>query len=135
MAKKTTRRTQATADIGVFGLGVMGQNLILNIADHGYTVAAHSVVSKEVTGFARRIKNDNEPSADRARGITNLKAFVLSRRRPRKLIILVPVDPRACVRVHHRHVLLLEADVNVDQNAGEAARTAFRPLRCRLHRR
>ena len=33
---------QGTADIGVIGLAVMGRNLILNMNDHGYTVAAYN---------------------------------------------------------------------------------------------
>jgi len=39
---------QAKADIGLIGLAVMGQNLILNMNDHGYTVAAYNrTVSKK----------------------------------------------------------------------------------------
>ena len=32
----------ASADIGVIGLGVMGRNLALNIADRGFTVAVYN---------------------------------------------------------------------------------------------
>ena len=42
---------------------------------------------------------------------------------------------RARVRVHRRHVLLLETDVHVGQDVCQAARTALFPLRCRVHRR
>ncbi len=30
-------------DIGVIGLAVMGQNLILNMNDHGFKVVAHNL--------------------------------------------------------------------------------------------
>jgi len=34
--------TTKNADIGLVGLAVMGQNLALNIADHGYTIAVYN---------------------------------------------------------------------------------------------
>jgi len=114
MAIKTTTRTKATADIGVFGLGVMGQNLILNIADHGYTVAAHSKATQEVTGFAKRIKQDAEPSADRVLGITNLKAFVRSLKRPRKIIILVPAGRVTDLVIDSLSPLMQKDDIIID---------------------
>ena len=40
-----------SADIGLVGLAVMGQNLVLNMADHGFTVAAHN----RTTESARRV--------------------------------------------------------------------------------
>ena len=36
----------AKADIGLIGMAVMGQNLVLNMEDHGYTVAHHAVLYK-----------------------------------------------------------------------------------------
>jgi glutamyl-tRNA reductase len=41
--ERTNRsNTMTTADIGLVGLAVMGQNLALNIADHGYTIAVYN---------------------------------------------------------------------------------------------
>ncbi|MFO1402878.1 MAG: NAD(P)-binding domain-containing protein, partial [Steroidobacteraceae bacterium] len=42
---------QATADIAVIGLAVMGQNLILNMNDHGYTVVAFNRSVDKVDAF------------------------------------------------------------------------------------
>ena len=39
------------ADIGLIGLAVMGENLILNMADHGYTVAAYNRTTEKVDEF------------------------------------------------------------------------------------
>ena len=39
------------ADIGVIGLAVMGQNLILNMDEHGFTVAAYNRTQARVTEF------------------------------------------------------------------------------------
>ena len=33
---------RAGADVGLIGLAVMGQNLALNMADHGYRVAVYN---------------------------------------------------------------------------------------------
>ncbi|MCB0131735.1 MAG: hypothetical protein KDD78_12835, partial [Caldilineaceae bacterium] len=33
---------EAKADIGLIGLAVMGQNLVLNMDDHGFTVAVYN---------------------------------------------------------------------------------------------
>lgn len=38
-------------DIGVIGLAVMGQNLILNMNDHGYKVVAHNRTAEKVDDF------------------------------------------------------------------------------------
>ena len=40
-----------SGDFGLIGLAVMGQNLIMNIADHGYTVVAHNRTIAKVDRF------------------------------------------------------------------------------------
>jgi len=42
---------QATAQIGVTGLGVMGRNLARNFARHGYTVALHNRTASRTTAM------------------------------------------------------------------------------------
>ena len=39
------------ADIGLIGLAVMGQNLVLNMNDHGYTVAVYNRTTSKVDDF------------------------------------------------------------------------------------
>jgi 6-phosphogluconate dehydrogenase len=43
------------ADIGVIGLAVMGQNLILNLNDHGYKVLAHNRTEQKLLTFSRAL--------------------------------------------------------------------------------
>ena len=43
--------SDAKADIGLIGLAVMGQNLVLNMSDHGYTVAVHNRTREKTTDF------------------------------------------------------------------------------------
>ena len=48
-----------TADIGLIGLAVMGQNLVMNMNDHGYTVVAYNRTVAKVDEFlAREAKVD-----------------------------------------------------------------------------
>ena len=42
---------EPTADIALIGLAVMGQNLILNMADHGYKVVAYNRTVSKVDEF------------------------------------------------------------------------------------
>ncbi|MGY8673821.1 MAG: NAD(P)-binding domain-containing protein, partial [Verrucomicrobiia bacterium] len=42
---------EPTGDIAVIGLAVMGQNLILNMNDHGFTVVAHNRTLEKVDRF------------------------------------------------------------------------------------
>ena len=39
------------ADIGLIGLAVMGQNLVLNMNDHGFTVAVYNRTTSKVDDF------------------------------------------------------------------------------------
>ena len=43
-----------TGDIAVIGLAVMGQNLILNMNDHGFTVVAYNRTTSKVDDFLER---------------------------------------------------------------------------------
>lgn len=87
--------SQATADVGMIGLAVMGQNLVLNIADHGYNVAVYNRTTSVMTDWTAKIAKE-EPSAPKIKGFAELKDFVAAIKRPRKILILVkaggPVD-------------------------------------------
>jgi 6-phosphogluconate dehydrogenase len=77
-----------TSDIGLVGLAVMGQNLALNIADHGYNIAVFNRNPERTNDFIAQCKAA-EPSAPRVAGYTDVAAFVQSIKRPRKIILLV----------------------------------------------
>ena len=79
-----------SANIGLIGLGVMGQNLTLNIERNGYSIAVFDREPKVVTAFASR-------HADKRIIPTHSpQEFVNALERPRKIILLVkagdPVD-------------------------------------------
>ncbi len=77
-----------SADIGLIGLAVMGQNLALNIADHGYTIAVYNRHAEKMRDFISQSKK-NEPSSARLLGFETLEELTRSLKRPRKIILLV----------------------------------------------
>ncbi|QSA97970.1 NADP-dependent phosphogluconate dehydrogenase [Methylococcus sp. EFPC2] len=80
--------TSGIADIGLIGLAVMGQNLALNIADHGHTIAVYNRTAEKTRGFIADCEK-NEPSAARVIGTESLPEFVAAIKRPRKIVLLV----------------------------------------------
>jgi 6-phosphogluconate dehydrogenase len=77
--------------VGLIGLGVMGQNLALNIADHGYRVVAHNRSAEVTAGFLR-----GEASGKDIIGADDLGELVAQIDRPRRILLMVtagaPVD-------------------------------------------
>ncbi len=59
------------ADIGLVGLAVMGQNLALNIADHGYNIAVYNRNPEKTREFIAQ-NQANEPSHERVVGFEDL---------------------------------------------------------------
>ena len=72
------------ADIGVIGLGVMGQNLALNLCDHGYRVAVYNRSQAKTDDFLRA----NE-TKDKLVGCNDPDSFCDSLSRPRKILMMV----------------------------------------------
>lgn len=77
-------------NIGVVGMAVMGKNLALNIADHGYSV----VIYNRTTEVMNEVLSENPNSG--LVGATTLEDFVAQLESPRKIILMVkagkPVD-------------------------------------------
>ncbi|KAG5639368.1 6-phosphogluconate dehydrogenase, decarboxylating [Sphagnurus paluster] len=74
----------ATGDIGLIGLAVMGQNLILNMNDKGFTVVAYNRTTSKVDGFLA-----NEAKGTKIQGAHSIEELVSKLKRPRKIILLV----------------------------------------------
>lgn len=73
------------SDIGVIGLAVMGQNLALNLADHGFRVSVYNRTYTKAHELAQQ--NPHTPGGLIA--LESLEAFIQSIARPRKIILLV----------------------------------------------
>ncbi len=72
------------ADIGLIGLAVMGENLVLNMESKGYTVAVYNRTVEKVDLFV----NDRGKGKN-IKGTHSIEEFVRSIERPRKVILLV----------------------------------------------
>jgi len=81
----------ARADIGLIGLAVMGQNVVLNMNDHGYTVAVFNRTVSKVDDFLR-----NEAKGTNIVGTRSIEEFCAVLKKPRRVMLLVkagkPVD-------------------------------------------
>jgi 6-phosphogluconate dehydrogenase len=79
------------ADIAVVGLAVMGQNLILNMNDHGFTVVAYNRTVSKVDDFLKK-----EAQGTRVVGAHSLGEMVSLLKKPRRVMLMVkagqPVD-------------------------------------------
>ena len=84
IAKNLTNSTIPRGDFGLIGLAVMGQNLILNAADHGYTVVAYNRTTSKVDHFIA-----NEAKGKSIIGVHSVKSLVANLKRPRKIMLLV----------------------------------------------
>jgi 6-phosphogluconate dehydrogenase len=73
------------ADIGLIGLAVMGQNLALNIADHGFKVAVYNRTAATMKKFVA----DNASTPGGLMGCESMAELVKAVKTPRKLIVLV----------------------------------------------
>ncbi|MGN6368690.1 MAG: NADP-dependent phosphogluconate dehydrogenase [Phycisphaerae bacterium] len=95
----------AVADVGLIGLAVMGENLALNMADHGFKVAVYNRTTEIMKKFIAR---ENPPGG--LVGCESLKEFVAAIKKPRKIIILVKAGPAVDAVVKQ----LFEAGVEAD---------------------
>src|SRR5512138_3086137 len=72
------------ADIALIGLAVMGQNLILNMNDHGFTVVAYNRTVSKVDDFLA-----NEAKGTNILGAHSLREMVALLKKPRRVMLMV----------------------------------------------
>ena len=82
---------EATADIALIGLAVMGQNLILNMNDRGYRVVAYNRTVSKVDEFLGK-----EAKGTQVQGAHSIQEMVAQLKKPRRVMLMVkagkPVD-------------------------------------------
>jgi 6-phosphogluconate dehydrogenase len=80
----TNTQPRRQAEIGMVGLGVMGRNLVLNMADQGFPVAGYDKDPAKVEALGR------ESMERDVRGAASIEEFIGLLRRPRAVMMLVP---------------------------------------------
>ncbi len=98
------------SDIGLVGLAVMGQNLALNIADHGFRVSVYNRTTATMEKFIA--ENPNTPGG--LAGFADLKEFVSSLKRPRRIIIMVKAGAPTDAVIEQLVPLLENGDILID---------------------
>src|SRR5712691_3258723 len=73
-----------SCDIGLIGLAVMGQNLVLNMNDHGYRVAVFNRTVSKVDDFI-----NNEAAGTQVTGAHSIAELVDSLKKPRRVMLMV----------------------------------------------
>lgn len=99
----------ATADIGLVGLAVMGQNLVLNMNDNGFTVAVFNRTTSKVDDFL----NGSAKGTD-VIGCHDLESFVTSLKAPRRVMLMVKAGPAVDSFIDMLLPLLDEGDIIID---------------------
>jgi 6-phosphogluconate dehydrogenase len=98
-----------TADIGLIGLAVMGENLVLNMESHGYTVAVYNRTHARVDEFvAGRAKGK------RIVGCHSVRELVAALKRPRKVMMMVKAGAAVDQVIEEVAPLLEPGDILID---------------------
>ncbi len=79
----TNKNGEAQCEIGVIGLGVMGRNMLLNMADHGFKVAGYDKDKQKVDSLRKESK-------EQVFGATDVEEFLSLLKKPRAIMLLVP---------------------------------------------
>ncbi|MCB0062428.1 MAG: NADP-dependent phosphogluconate dehydrogenase, partial [Caldilineaceae bacterium] len=98
----------ANADIGLIGLAVMGQNLVLNMERNGYTVAVYNRTTSTMEEFVA------EHPGKKLVPTKTLEEFVESLQRPRKIMIMVKAGRPVDAVIDSLLPLLDEGDLVID---------------------
>lgn len=108
-------------DIGLIGLAVMGQNLILNMADHGFTVIAYNRSIEKVHAFLA-----NEAKGKSIVGAESIKDLTEKLKRPRRIVLLVKAGPAVDSFVEQLLPYLEKGDIIIDGGNSEYTDTQRR---------
>src|ERR1035437_8068246 len=97
------------ADIAVIGLAVMGQNLILNMNDHGFTVVAFNRTLSKVDDFLKK-----EAKGTTIIGANSIEEMVGLLKRPRRVMLMVKAGQAVDEFIDHLIPCLEAGDIIID---------------------
>src|SRR5436190_12595366 len=100
---------EAKADIALIGLAVMGQNLILNMNDHGFTVAAFNRTVSKVDDFLNQ-----EAKGTNVIGAHSLEELAGLLKKPRRVMLMVKAGAAVDEFIEHLLPHLEPGDIIID---------------------
>lgn len=96
-------------DFGMVGLGVMGKNLLLNMADHGISVVGFDLSKEKTSEFEKSGKE-----GQRLKGVNSLEDLVTNLNKPRRIMMLVPAGKPVDSVMNQLKPLLEKDDIIID---------------------
>ncbi len=98
-----------TCDLGVIGLAVMGQNLVLNMNDHGYRVAVFNRTVTKVDEFV-----SDEAAGAQVMGTHSIEEFIRALRKPRRVMLMVKAGETVDQMIQQVIAHLAPGDIIID---------------------
>jgi len=120
-AAALARMSEPVADIALIGLAVMGQNIILNMNDHGYVVCAYNRTTDKVDKFL-----DNEAKGTKIVGAHSMEEMVAKLKKPRRVMLLVKAGQAVDDFIAKLVPLLDKGDIIIDGGNSEYQDTSRR---------
>ncbi|XP_071110048.1 6-phosphogluconate dehydrogenase, decarboxylating-like [Haliotis cracherodii] len=105
---------EAKGDLALIGLAVMGQNLILNMNDHGFTVVAFNRTVSKVEDFMAK-----EAKGTKVIGAKSLEEMVKLLKKPRRVMMLVKAGQAVDAFIDKLVPLLEKGDIIIDGGNSE----------------
>jgi 6-phosphogluconate dehydrogenase len=100
---------EASCDIGLIGLAVMGQNLVLNMNDHGFKVAVFNRTVSKVDDFIA-----NEAKGANVVGAHSIEELIGLLKRPRRIMLMVKAGDSVDQMIEHVLPHLEAGDIIID---------------------
>jgi 6-phosphogluconate dehydrogenase len=101
--------TDSSCDIGLIGLAVMGQNLVLNMNDHGFKVAVFNRTVSKVDDFLA-----NEAKGTQVQGGHSMEEFIGLLKKPRRVMLMVKAGDTVDQMIEHVLPFLEAGDIVID---------------------
>ncbi|MEG9436976.1 decarboxylating NADP(+)-dependent phosphogluconate dehydrogenase [Edaphobacter sp. HDX4] len=101
--------SDGTCDIGLIGLAVMGQNLVLNMNDHGYKVAVFNRTTSKVDEFI-----NHEAKGTQVVGAHSAEELCKLLKRPRRVMLMVKAGDVVDQTIEHVLPYLEKGDIIID---------------------
>ena len=101
--------SNASCDIGLIGLAVMGQNLVLNMNDHGFKVAVFNRTVSKVDDFLA-----DEAKGTEIVGAHSIEEFASLLKRPRRVMLMVKAGEVVDEMIDHVLPALEPGDIIID---------------------
>lgn len=101
--------TEAVADIGLVGLAVMGQNLVMNMNDHGFTVAVFNRTTEKVDAFL-----EGPAKGSNVIGTHTIEEMIQKLKRPRKVMFMIKAGAAVDALIEEIVPHLEKGDIIID---------------------